>query len=80
MGLGPASTTVEIDARQVSVPTLVVSGDLDMNHFRNVARYLAGTIAGARLETLAWAAHLPNLERPSDVNDLIAGFLATADT
>lgn len=76
---GPELTPVRVDLRQVPVPTLVVSGGLDMDHFQHIAQHLARTIPGARLETLAWAAHLPSLERPGEVNDLIADFLASTD-
>lgn len=77
---GPESSSVDVDLRQISVPTLVVSGARDMDHFQHVAQHLVRTIAGARLKTLKWAAHLPSLERQNDVNALITGFLADCYT
>jgi pimeloyl-ACP methyl ester carboxylesterase len=77
---GPEVIPVDVDPGQISVPTLVVSGGLDMDHLQNVARHLADTIAGARMTRLDWAAHLPSLERPEVVNDLITEFLATVET
>lgn len=76
---GPELIPVEVDPRKISVPTLVVSGGLDVDHFQNIARHLVSTIPGSRLEVLEWAAHLPSLERPDEVNDIITGFLARPD-
>ena len=72
----PELIEVEVDPAQVSAPTLIVTGGWDMDHFQNIAQHLASSIPGARLQRLPWAAHLPSLERPSEVNELIAGFLA----
>jgi pimeloyl-ACP methyl ester carboxylesterase len=72
----PRPTPVEVELRRISVPTLVVSGGRDMDHFQYVAKHLAGSIPGARLQHLAWAAHLPSLERPDEITDLISDYLA----
>jgi pimeloyl-ACP methyl ester carboxylesterase len=72
---GPEATRVDVDLALVSAPTLVVSGGLDVDHFQDVAQHVADSVAGARLEKLAWAGHLPSLERPAEVNALLAGFL-----
>ena len=77
---GPEPVPVEVDLAKIAVPTLVISGDRDMDHFRHVAQHLAGSIAGARLQRLPWAGHLPSLERPDEVNALITGFLETTTT
>ncbi|KRA39500.1 MULTISPECIES: alpha/beta fold hydrolase [unclassified Nocardioides] len=73
---GPEATRVDVDLALVSVPTLVVSGGLDLDHFQDIAQHVADSVAGARLEHLPWAAHLPSLERPSAINALLAEFLA----
>ncbi len=75
----PQLTPVEVDPRHVSVPTLVVTGSLDMDYFQHIAGHLVRSLPRARLQTLGWSAHLPSLERPDDVNYLITGFLAAAD-
>ncbi len=75
----PQLTPAEVDLRQVLVPTLVVTGSLDMDYFQHIARHLVRSIAEARLHVLGWSAHLPSLERPDDVNHLITRFLAAAD-
>lgn len=72
----PEPIDAAIDLTAIAAPTLVVSGDLDMDHFRAIARHLVDQIETARLITLPWAAHLPSLERPSEVSSLIARFVA----
>ena len=73
----PDDVSVGGDPADIAVPTLVVSGRHDLQHFRGVAGQLAAMVPGASLELLPWAGHLPSLERPREVDDLIAGFLAT---
>jgi len=72
----PQLVPADVDLSKVSVPTLVVSGGRDIDHFQDVAQHLASSITGAHLERLPWAAHLPSLERPDEVNDLVRDFLA----
>ena len=74
----PWPEPVDIDPTRVHVPTLVVSGDHDMDHFQHIARHLASSIPEARLVTLPWAGHLPGLERPQPITDLLLQFLAHA--
>jgi 3-oxoadipate enol-lactonase len=59
------------------VPTLVVVGALDEETPLEYSEMLAGGIPGARLEVVADAGHLTNLEQPDAVNRLLAGFLPT---
>ncbi|MCB5178925.1 alpha/beta fold hydrolase [Streptomyces antimicrobicus] len=63
------------DPAGVAARTLIVSGAHDLGHFRSVAAMLAGRIAGARHVELPWAGHLPNLERPAEVTELLLDFL-----
>ncbi|TWP51986.1 alpha/beta fold hydrolase [Lentzea tibetensis] len=65
-----------VDAGEIRVPTLVVSGGHDVDYFQQVAESLAHDIPGARHVHLDWAGHLPNLERPDAVNALLEDFLA----
>ena len=60
---------------EVSVPTLVVVGDLDTPRTLEAADVIAQGIAGARLEVVKGAAHLPNMERPEVFNRLVLDFL-----
>ena len=56
----------ESDPRDITAPTLVVSGDHDLAAFRDAARRLAERVEDGRLVRLEWAGHLPSLERPAE--------------
>jgi 3-oxoadipate enol-lactonase len=60
---------------EVRCPTLVLVGEEDVADMRAIAAHLAESIDGARLVTVAGAAHLPSLERPDEVNALLLAFL-----
>jgi pimeloyl-ACP methyl ester carboxylesterase len=68
----PQLEYVEVDPAAISAPALVVSGRHDMDHFQAIADHLAETMPNARLLRLDWAGHLPSLERPEPVTELIA--------
>jgi 3-oxoadipate enol-lactonase len=61
---------------EVTVPTLVVTGDEDVADIHRIADRLAAGIPGAERATIADAAHLPNLERPAEFNRIVLDFLA----
>jgi len=56
-------------------PTLVLVGDSDTSEIVEIASRLAKEIEGARLVTVANAAHLPNLEHPDEFNAIVNEFL-----
>lgn len=60
---------------EITTPTLVMVGDLDIPEMVESANLLAGDIAGARTEVIVGASHLPNLERPEEFDELVLGFL-----
>ena len=64
----------------ITVPTLVAYGDLDFPHFASRCEYLAATIPGARLLRLPGVAHLPSVEAPAAVNDVLLPFLREVRT
>ena len=57
----PASARLD----DVRVPTLVVTGDEDVEDIHAIADRLAREIPGAERATIPDAAHLPSLERPT---------------
>ncbi|MFV2142934.1 alpha/beta fold hydrolase [Isoptericola sp. G70] len=71
----PAPHHVEVDPAAIAVPTLVVSGTRDMDHFQHVAAHLAETIPRAEHLVLDDAGHLPALERPDAVRALLLDVL-----
>jgi 3-oxoadipate enol-lactonase len=60
----------------IGAPTLVLVGEQDLPDFRLIAEILAANIATARLEVIADAGHLLNLEQPEAFNEALLRFLA----
>jgi pimeloyl-ACP methyl ester carboxylesterase len=60
---------------EIHCPTLVLVGEEDVADMRSIAAHVAGSIAGARLEVLSNAGHVPGLERPDELNTLLLDFL-----
>ena len=72
---GPEPRRVEVDPTAIAVPTVVVSGAHDLDHFGEVAALLGEQIPGAETVELDWAGHLPALERPDAVLALLLDVL-----
>lgn len=66
------STLLEL----IRVPTLVAVGDADAPDFPEIARMVAGGIAGARLVEIAGAAHILPVECPEQITEEIRALLA----
>jgi 3-oxoadipate enol-lactonase len=60
---------------EVAVPTLVLVGEEDVSDMHAIGQRLAGEIPGARLETIPDTAHVPNMERPREFDELVVPFL-----
>jgi len=73
-GAGASGIDAWSHLEQVSVPTTVACGALDMPHLRDHAEQLLDRVPKARRADLPGCAHLPYLERP----DLVAEIIATA--
>ena len=61
---------------ELDVPTLVLTGGLDLDAISRAAEAVATGIPNARHEAWPDAAHLPSLERPDDFATLLEGWLA----
>ena len=58
------------------MPALVLIGEHDVSDFRDDRRRSSRrAIPGARLETITGAAHLPSMEQPEAVEELLVPFL-----
>jgi 3-oxoadipate enol-lactonase len=68
---GPA-----IDLSRATMAAHIVNGAQDLDYFSLAADSLAHRLPDARRIVLPWAGHLPNLERPDEVNALILEALA----
>ena len=61
---------------RIAAPTLIVWGDSDRIIAPDYAKEFAKRIAGARVQMIAKAGHLPQLEQPEAVAKAVLGFLA----
>jgi 3-oxoadipate enol-lactonase len=59
----------------ISIPTLVMVGELDLPDFQAIARRLGKELPQAELQTIAGSGHMSNMEAPQIFNDLVLGFL-----
>ena len=64
----------------ITVPTLVIVGDEDAITPPKEARAMHQQIRGSRLEVLAGAGHLSNLERPAAFNAVLAEFMWSVES
>jgi len=60
----------------IDVPTLIVVGDEDVLTPPKDSRAMHEAIRGSRLEVLAGAGHLSNLERPAAFNHVVSEFVS----
>jgi pimeloyl-ACP methyl ester carboxylesterase len=60
----------------ISVPTLVIVGELDLLDFHVGADAMETNIAGARKVVIPGAGHMSNMEDPAAFNTLITEFLS----
>lgn len=66
-------------AAQIRVPTLVLVGDLDPVTPPALSEELAELIPGARMDVIAGASHLANLDRPDEFNRRVEAFISEAE-
>ena len=61
----------------INVPTLIVVGEEDVLTPVKESRAMHSVIAGSRLQVIASAGHLANMERPAAFNHVLSEFLGT---
>jgi 3-oxoadipate enol-lactonase len=59
----------------ISIPTLVMVGELDLPDFQAIAQRLGKQLPEAELRTIAGVGHMSNMEAPQVFNELALGFL-----
>ncbi len=62
---------------EITVPTLIIAGELDAPEIVRAADVLQAGIPGAKKVILSNAAHVPSMEQPEVFNQTILNFLAT---
>lgn len=76
--LPPAVPDAALRLSELELAILVLHGDLDLPHVQARGRRIAEEAPAARLCVLADCAHLPQLERPTQVAEAIRTFLTVA--
>ena len=79
LGLPPTGTNIDAPIAyrrlgELSVPTLVMCGDLDLPGIQERSRYVAANVSRGTFHGLSGTAHLPTLERPQEVTNVIRDF------
>ena len=72
----PTVYELEASLRAISIPTLILAGELDAPVLAP-SRFLATTIASARLKILEGTGHSINLEEPEILSFAVLDFLQT---
>ena len=67
-------------APKIAVPLVVATGESDPTTPPSLARELARMVPGARLEVIRNAAHIPCVEQPDIVSELIRGLAVLSQT
>jgi pimeloyl-ACP methyl ester carboxylesterase len=63
---------------QINAPTLVIVGDLDDDSEMSIAEVLTTRIKDAQKAIIYGTAHLPNMEKPEEFNQIVLEFLKEA--
>ena len=61
---------------EITRPTLVLLGERDLPHIKEIAGLLVAGIGGARLVTIPGAGHIVNLDAPDAFNAAVGAFLS----
>jgi 3-oxoadipate enol-lactonase len=61
---------------ELNMPTLIVTGDRDLEFVHAAAAYMAERIPGAKTVVVPDAAHMLNMEHPAELNQLVLDFLS----
>jgi pimeloyl-ACP methyl ester carboxylesterase len=59
----------------MSAPSLLLWGDLDFPHIQERCRHIAMTMPNVSGRLLTGTAHLPSLERPAEITNLVTAFI-----
>lgn len=79
----PTGTDVDVSAitpafhrlEEITMPSLMIWGDLDFPHIQERCRLVADKLVNGSSQVLTDTAHLPSLDRPDDVTSLLMTFI-----
>ena len=80
LNASPAGKTTDVTPMygrlgEIEVPTLVAWGSLDFPHIQERGKQIVGLVKNGEAYELEGTAHLPSLERPEVVTEMLVGFL-----
>ena len=80
-GVSPSAQIPDLSSRlsEITAPTLIAVGERDTAYFHSVAAALHAGITNARLEVIAGAGHMVNLERADQINALLLEHFGRGD-
>ncbi|MBI1882247.1 MAG: alpha/beta hydrolase [Chloroflexi bacterium] len=64
---------------EIHIPTFIVIGDQDVPDMLTIADLLAQGISGAEKVVMSGVAHLPNMEKPDEFNQIVLNFLTSGE-
>ncbi|MFN8484765.1 MAG: alpha/beta hydrolase [Anaerolineae bacterium] len=76
----PMQPTAAERLSELRLPLLVVYGDRDVPYIQAAAKYMGEHIAGAQVVLMPDTAHLPNMERPDEFNQIVLNFFRNIET
>ena len=59
----------------MEIPTLIISGNLDVIEFQEISNLIAKNIKNAKQVKMSGTAHLPNMEKPDEFNQIVIDFV-----
>jgi pimeloyl-ACP methyl ester carboxylesterase len=76
----PLATVATDRLGELTLPVLIVTGNLDEEYIAKAADFMVENISGARKVVMSDTAHLPNMELPQQFNTLVQDFLNSLST
>jgi pimeloyl-ACP methyl ester carboxylesterase len=77
-GEGPEVKAISVMS-EITIPTLVIVGELDLPDFRAFADTCESLITGAQKVIIPDCGHMSNMEKPDEFNRIVLGFLKEVD-
>ncbi|MCA9928750.1 MAG: alpha/beta hydrolase [Anaerolineales bacterium] len=60
---------------EIDIPTMVISGNLDVIEFQEISNLLADNIKNVKQIVMSGVAHLPSMEKPDEFNRIVRDFV-----
>lgn len=61
--------------QEISVPTLIITGEKDLSYFQSIAELLHKGIKNSQKKVIMGAGHMSNMEKPEEFNEMVGSFV-----